>query len=785
MKNQNAVSTQTMPMVALRGLVLFPNTVTSVDIARERSLGAIRRAMEGDGRFFAVAQRDSMVDHPSGTDLYAMGTIAHIKHIVQQPDQSLRVLVEGEKRALLLSVLEDEDSQAAVILPKDEPQEITDTNQKAIMRTIVSFVKSILNKRATPMPELIQAISGEKDPRCFADVVAAGVLTGLAERQQILECSDAEERLNLLLKIVSEELTLTDLEEKVQARAREYMERANHDYFLREQIHAIQDELGEGEDEDIVELRRRLKESKMPDEPRERVEKELRRLSRTAIQAPESSVSQNYIEYMLDLPWGVEDASPIDLKKARRILDEDHYGMKEVKERLIEYLAVRSITDQAKSPILCLVGPPGVGKTSIARSVARALGRKFTRISLGGVHDEAEIRGHRKTYVGAMPGKIISAISQVKTVNPVFLLDEIDKMAHDMRGDPASAMLEVLDPEQNCTFRDHYLEAPFDLSKVLFITTANSVETIDRALLDRMEVIEVPSYTIEEKVQIAKAASRLQGARGERTQARAAAAFRERVLAEIIDRYTRESGVRTLERVIGKICRKVAAQFVEDPERAAVHLKKVDLPEYLGAPLYLRQPTEERATVGVVNGLAWTSVGGEVMPIEVVAFPGKGAIEITGNLGDVMKESARIARSIARARLSRYGLADDYFEKHDIHIHVPEGAVPKDGPSAGVALSCAILSAIASIPARSDAAMTGEVTLTGRVLPIGGLKEKLLAAYRMGIRNLLIPKANERDLEKIDSEVLEKLSIMPVERVDEALDIVLEQKSEESVRLAI
>ena len=376
MKNQNAVSTQTMPMVALRGLVLFPNTVTSVDIARERSLGAIRRAMEGDGRFFAVAQRDSMVDHPSGTDLYAMGTIAHIKHIVQQPDQSLRVLVEGEKRALLLSVLEDEDSQAAVILPKDEPQEIADTNQKAIMRTIVSFVKSILNKRATPMPELIQAISGEKDPRCFADVVAAGVLTGLAERQQILECSDAEERLNLLLKIVSEELTLTDLEEKVQARAREYMERANHDYFLREQIHAIQDELGEGEDEDIVELRRRLKESKMPDEPRERVEKELRRLSRTAIQAPESSVSQNYIEYMLDLPWGVEDASPIDLKKARRILDEDHYGMKEVKERLIEYLAVRSITDQAKSPILCLVGPPGTGKTLLLYDIAMKLSQK-------------------------------------------------------------------------------------------------------------------------------------------------------------------------------------------------------------------------------------------------------------------------------------------------------------------------------------------------------------------------------------------------------------------------
>ncbi len=784
LKNQNSISTVQLPLVALRGLVLFPNTVTSIDIARDRSLDSVRRAMEGDGCLFAVAQRDSMIDHPSETDLFSMGTIVHIKHIVPQPDQSLRVLVEGEQRALLSSVLEGEESQTAVASPIEEPKLIADVNQKAVMRTVVTLVKGILNTRGTPMPELVQAISGEKDPGCFADVVAAGVLNVLSDRQAILECSDVSERLNLLLVKASEEAALSSLEEKVQARAREYMERANHDYFLREQIHAIQDELGEGEDEDIVELRKRLCESKMPEEAHERVEKELRRLARTAIQAPESSVSQNYIEYMLDLPWGIEDESPIDLKKARRILDEDHYGMKEVKERLIEYLAVRSITDQAKSPILCLVGPPGVGKTSIARSVARALGRKFTRISLGGVHDEAEIRGHRKTYVGAMPGKIISAINQVKTVNPVFLLDEIDKMAHDMRGDPASAMLEVLDPEQNCTFRDHYLEAPFDLSKVLFITTANSIETIDRALLDRMEVIEVPSYTIEEKVQIAKRhlmAKELEANGLKRAQLR----IPERVLFEIIDLYTRESGVRTLERVLGKICRKVAVQFVDDPDRAPVHLKKADLPEYLGTPQYLRQPTEDSATVGVVNGLAWTSVGGEVMPIEVVAFPGKGAIEITGNLGDVMKESARLARSVVRARLGAYRLKDDYFEKHDIHIHVPEGAVPKDGPSAGVALTCAILSAIADLPARNDMAMTGEVTLTGRVLPIGGVKEKLLAAYRMGITHLLLPKANEKDLEKIDSEVLEKLDITLMDRVDDALDAVLEKRHEESVRLAI
>jgi len=602
-------------------------------------------------------------------------------------------------------------------------------------------------------------------------------------RQSVLECMDCDERLKLLLRLLAEEVELGELDERIQQRVREYMDRANHEYYLREQIHAIQDELGENEDEEIAELRKRLAESAMPDDVRERVAKELKRLARTSVQAPESAVSQNYIEYMLDLPWGVHDESHIDVKRARKVLEADHFGMKDVKERLVEYLAVRSVTEKLKSPIICLVGPPGVGKTSIARSVASALGRKFVQMSLGGVHDEAEIRGHRKTYVGAMPGRIISSINQVKTMNPVFLLDEIDKMAHDMRGDPASAMLEALDPEQNHAFRDHYLEAPFDLSDVLFITTANSTATIDRALLDRMEVIEVPSYTLEEKVQIAKRhllPKQLDNHGLKKTQLKVS----DRTLTAMIDNYTREAGVRTLERIVGKLCRKVTLKFVEEPDRGAIAVKPADLKEYLGAAVYLRQPTEDKASVGVVNGLAWTSVGGEVMPVEAIAFPGKGALEITGNLGDVMKESARLARSAVRARLAAFGVAEDFFEKNDIHIHVPEGAVPKDGPSAGVALTCALMSAVSGVPAANRIAMTGEITLHGRILPIGGVKEKLLAAYRMGITEILLPKENEKDLEQIDEDVLKHFSIHLLSDVDEALKAVLVAETK-NMRIAI
>ena len=784
MNNFHQISeTVHLPMIPLRGLVVFPNTVVTVDVARPRSLGAMQSAMSGDKRIFLVAQRDSMEDHPSQTDLYTVGTIAYIRQIMPLPDQAARILVEGKERAILLETLECGDYQSAEVAVVPAMSQEPDAEQKAIFRASISLCRQILEGRGTPMPELLHALEGESNVDVFCDVAAAGVLRNLQSRQALLESADPAERLKTLLRLLAEEVEIGALEERIQQRVREYMDRANHEYYLREQIRAIQDELGEDEDEEIAELRKRLKESAMPEAVKERVAKELKRLARTSVQAPESAVSQNYIEYMLELPWGTYDESHIDVRHARKVLDADHFGMKEVKERLVEYLAVRSVTGKLKSPIICLVGPPGVGKTSIARSVAKALGRKFTQMSLGGVHDEAEIRGHRKTYVGAMPGRIVSSIYHCKTMNPVFLLDEIDKMAHDMRGDPASAMLEALDPEQNHAFRDHYLEAPFDLSDVLFITTANTTDTIDRALLDRMEVIEVPSYTLEEKVQIAKrhlVPKEMENHGLQKGQLK----ISDKTLSAVIDSYTRESGVRTLERVIGKLCRKVTLKLVEEPEKENITVRPADLKGYLGGAVYLRQPTEDKATVGVVNGLAWTSVGGEVMPVEAIAFAGKGNLELTGSLGDVMKESARLARSAVRARLAAYGVPEDYFDKHDIHIHVPEGAVPKDGPSAGVALTCALMSAVTGTPATNRFAMTGEITLHGRVLPIGGVKEKLLAAYRMGVTEILLPKENEKDLEKIDETILAHFNIHLMSNVDEALDAVLKTE-DKKMRIAI
>ena len=785
MKNsQRNQQSERLPVIPLRGLVLFPHTVTTVDIARERSLNALQQAMNGDQRVFFVAQRDSMVEHPSEVDLYTMGVVGRIRHVVRLPDQSARLMVEGAARALLMQLFDEDGRQSAQVVALEEAPEAASAEQRAMMRTACALLREMLKGRDAQAPELLQALEGERDPAQFCDVAAAGALKRLEDRQAVLECADVDQRLQLLLKTMADETAIGALEERIQQRVREYMERSNHEYYLREQIRAIQEELGEDEDEEIAELRRRLAQSKMPDEARERVDKELKRLARTSVQAPESAISQNYIEYMLDLPWGVRDESPIDIARARKVFDADHFGMKEVKQRLIEFLAVRASTGKLKSPILCLVGPPGVGKTSIARSVARALGRRFTQMSLGGVHDEAEIRGHRRTYVAAMPGRIVSSIAQCKAMNPVFLLDEIDKMASDMRGDPASAMLEALDPEQNGAFRDHYLDAPFDLSDVLFITTANTTDTIDRALLDRMEVVEVPSYTLEEKVQIAKRhlLPKQLAAHGlKRGQLR----LSERTLSALIDGYTRESGVRALERQIGALCRKATLKFVEEPEHAAIAVKPADLRAYLGAPVYLRAPTEDRATVGVVNGLAWTSVGGEVMPVEAIAFPGKGGLELTGNLGDVMKESARLARSAVRARLEKYGVAADFFEKYDLNIHVPEGAVPKDGPSAGVALTCALMSAVTGLPASNRFAMTGEITLHGRVLPIGGVKEKLLAAYRVGITEILLPAENETDLEKIDADILRRFTIHRIAGVDEALDAVLVRADGQGMRIVI
>lgn len=772
--------TDRLPLLPLRGLAMFPNTVITIDIARDRSLFAVREAAQGeDQRLFVVAQRDSAVDHPGLEELYTVGTVAVVKQVLHMPDGTARVLLEGHGRAMLINVLETGEMQQAEIVEVSlAPMPYTDAHQRAMMGAVRSLAAQVARARGQSMPELLQAVEGERSPSVLCDVVASNMLTRLEDKQTVLDCLDVDQRMKLLLEKLADEIQISELEERIHARVQEYMDKANHEYYLREQIHAIQEELGEDEDEEVAELRRRIKASKLPPAAREHVEKELKRLARSSVHAPESGVSQNYIEYMLELPWDVYDTSNINIKKARKVLEADHYGMEEVKRRLIEYLAVRSVaSDKLKSPIICLVGPPGVGKTSIAQSIAKALDRKFTRLSLGGVHDEAEIRGHRKTYVGAMPGRIISAIRQCKTMNPVFLLDEIDKLSRDMRGDPASAMLEALDPAQNNAFRDHYLEVPFDLSDVLFITTANSLDTIDHALLDRMEVIEVPSYTSEEKLEIAKR-HLLPKQREAHNLARGQIRVSDKAIAALIDGYTRESGVRTLERQIAQLCRRATLRLVENPEEKGVSIKPGDLKEYLGAPRYLRQPVAQKREVGVVNGLAWTSVGGEVMPVEALCFVGKGNMKLTGKLGEVMRESAELARSVVRARLPEWGVEADFFDKHDIHIHVPEGAVPKDGPSAGVALSCALMSAVTGLSANGAMAMTGEITLHGRVLPIGGVKEKLLAAYRLGITRILLPRENEKDLEKIDAGIQDKMDIRLMDRVDEALEAVLDRQEQ-------
>ena len=776
-----------LPLLPLRGLLAFPNTMMTLDVARGRSVAALESALAGDRRLFVVAQRDAGVDAPHLEDMYTVGTVVDIRHVLRMPDDTVRVLVEGECRAILLDVEERGDMQRAEFMPLESDDGAADENseafirRQAMMRAIRRQALALVKARGEGISSELRAqLSGEKRPDALCDVVAANFLANIADKQAVLECVSIDLRLETLLMALSRDLKISALEEKIHARVREAMDKSNHDYYLREQIHAIQEELGEDEDEELRELRARLRDSKIDGEARERTEKELARLARTSIHAPESAVLETYIETMLDLPWGVKTAGQIDLDRARKVLDRDHYGMREIKDRLLEYLAVVKHKGDLKSPILCLVGPPGVGKTSIARSVARALGRKFTQMSLGGVHDEAEIRGHRRTYVAAMPGRLISAIRQCGTMDPVFLLDEVDKISRDMRGDPSSALLEALDPAQNDHFRDHYLEAPFDLSGVLFITTANTTDTIDRALLDRMEVIEVPSYTLEEKLAIAKRhllPKQLEAHGLRKSEMKIA----DGAMRAIIEGYTREAGVRELERVLARVCRRAVLRMQQEKELACVRVRTEDLHALLGAVRYLPKNEAGRTRVGRVNGLAWTSVGGEVMPIEALVLDGKGELKLTGKLGDVMRESAQIALSVARKRMGAFGVAADFLEKHDLHVHVPEGAVPKDGPSAGVALACVILSALANVPARADVAMTGELTLLGDVLPIGGVKEKLLAAYRAGVTEILLPRENGRDLEKIDESIRAKLHITLLDDVDEAVALILQPGAEVKV----
>ena len=751
--------------------MLFPNMVLHFDVGRKKSLAALEQGMMEQQKVFLISQKNDDTEDPGWKDLCKVGTVAEIKQVMNLPGENIRVLVEGAVRGVIQEKLGDEPSMKAVI-KVCEDKAVRSAEAKALLRTAQDLFEEYARTSQRVGQDTVESIHAIEKPGEAADLLAANVLTKREDRQEILDELNPMTRLEKVCAILMRETDMADTEKQIQARIRKQVEKNQKDYYLREQIKAIQTELGDGDEAETADLRKRMENTPLNDEARAKCEKELDRLSRMAPGSPEASVSLTYVEWILDLPWGKETEDNLDLNRAREILNRDHYGLDDVKERIIEYLAVLQLKKDMKGPILCFVGPPGVGKTSIVKAIAEAVGRKFVQVSLGGVRDEAEIRGHRRTYIGSIPGRIIAGMKQAGTSNPVFLFDEIDKMSHDFRGDPASAMLEALDPAQNNAFRDHYLEVPFDLSDVLFITTANTLDTVDRALLDRMEVIEVPSYTSEEKLQIAKRhllPKQLEAHNLQKSQMR----LSDKAFAALIDGYTRESGVRTLERQIAKLCRRVTLQRVEDPGCGPVSIKPKDLKAYLGAPRYIRQPVAERLEVGVVNGLAWTSVGGEVMPVEALTFPGKGEMKLTGQLGEVMRESAELARSVVRARLGRYGVPSDFFEKHDVHIHVPEGAVPKDGPSAGVALSCALMSAVTGAEARGDWAMTGEITLHGRVLPIGGVKEKLLAAYRQGITRVLLPRENEKDLEKIDPVILAKFELRLLDDVDGALGAVL------------
>ncbi len=771
-----------LPVLAMRGVMIFPHTVLHFDVGRPKSVAALEKAMAGDQRIFLVTQQDADVEDPDWDDLSPVGTVATVKQVMNLPGSALRVLVEGDYRGTVVSAVQDEPyMEADIAVYPDEHVSEDDVEMNALVRTTLDYFEEFATASQRVAQETVNSIRELEAPEYLADVIASNVLVRMDDRMKVLEALDLKTRLQKLCGILARETELVGVEKQVQARIKKQIEKNQKDYYLREQIKAIQTELGDTESTDVDELKARMENTPLNEEAKQKCAKEIERLSRMAPGTPEIGVSRTYIEWILDLPWGKTTTDNLDLKRARKVLAEDHYGLEKVKERIIEYLAVLKMKQDMKGPILCFVGPPGVGKTSIVRAIAKAVGRKFVQMSLGGVRDEAEIRGHRRTYIGAIPGRIISGMKQAGTMNPVFLFDEIDKMSSDMRGDPASAMLEVLDAEQNDAFRDHYMELPFDLSKVMFITTANSVDTIPAPLLDRMEIIEVPSYTEEEKLQIAKhhLLPKQITAHGLKPKT---VRMSDKVLRELIEGYTREAGVRTLERTLAKVVRKAAVTML-DTGVEEVSVTSAVLKEYLGAVRFIREQPEKEPRIGVVNGLAYTTVGGEMLEVECAIMPGKGTLQLTGQLGDVMKESAEAAFTWVRSHSQALGLKDDFYKDKDIHIHVPEGAVPKDGPSAGVTMTTALVSALTGISVRQDVAMTGEITLRGRVLPIGGLKEKSLAAYRAGIRTLVIPKENTKDLEDIPSYVLSQFRIVATDDIGTVLETALTHMPTEENKL--
>lgn len=752
-----------MPAVALRGLTILPGMIAHFDISRERSLRAVEEAMEQDQKIYLVTQRNVDSEDPTQEDLYQMGIVADIKQVVRLQNDVVRILVDGISRAALLGFTGNEKYLEAEICYCDSN---ADSLPDDLREAMLLGVREAFHRYAAVVgkisKELIRQIDQYEDLEKLIDYVTNNLPVSYELKQQVLEAEDINDRYQVIVSLLLSQVEVISIKNELQKKVKVRVDKHQKEYVLREQLGVIREELGENADSEADEYEKKLSELDAPDYVKEKTKKEIKRFRNMSSSSSESIVERGYIETVLELPWNKMSVDNKDLDHAAQVLDDDHYGLKDVKERILEFLAVRNLTSKGESPIICLVGPPGTGKTSIARSIASALEKKYVRISLGGVRDEAEIRGHRKTYIGAMPGRIVNGLRQAGVSNPLMLLDEIDKVSSDYKGDTSAALLEVLDSEQNCRFRDHYIEMPVDLSEVLFIATANEVSGIPKPLLDRMELIEVSSYTENEKFHIAKE-HLVEKQKSKNGIKKEQLTITDSALKDIIRLYTREAGVRSLERTIGKLCRKAAREIFKDSE-AAVKVTKTNLKTYLGNPKYSPEKKNDHAEVGIVRGLAWTSVGGVTLEVEVNVLPGKGELVLTGKLGDVMKESAQAALSYVRSISEGYGIDAEFYTKHDIHIHIPEGAVPKDGPSAGITMATAMLSAITDRAVRADVAMTGEITLRGRVLPIGGLKEKLLAAKVIGIKTVCIPKDNEKDLEEISKEITDGMEIVPVER---------------------
>jgi ATP-dependent Lon protease len=758
-----------LPLLPLRDIIVFPHMVVPLFVGRQRSIKALEEAVANKRLIFLSTQKDAKVNEPLAADIYQVGTIGTVVQLLRLPDGTVKVLVEGKKRGRVVRHLDQSDLFWVEI---EEIEEVHDraTEIEALVRTINSTFENYVRLNKKVPPEMIMSVGQIDDPARLADTIIAHLGIKLEDKQTLLETIDPAERLEKVLGHMRSEIEILEVERRIRNRVKKQMEKTQKEYYLNEQMRAIQKELGEKDEfkNEIQELEEKIRQKKFSAEARDKVEKELRKLKMMSPMSAEATVVRNYLDWFLSLPWYEYTEDRLDIQEAERVLEEDHYGLEKVKERILEYLAVQSLVGHLKGPILCFVGPPGVGKTSLGKSIARATGRKFVRVSLGGVRDEAEIRGHRRTYIGAMPGKIIQGMKKAGSGNPVFLLDEIDKMSTDFRGDPSAALMEVLDPEQNSGFNDHYLDVDYDLSKILFICTANTLERIPRPLQDRMEIIRLPGYTEWEKLHIAKKylfkKQRETNGLTERN-----IECPDSVLLAVIRSYTREAGVRSLEREIGTICRKVAVEVVKKDRSARVRVTTKNLAKYLGPARYRVSKAEQEDKVGVVTGLAWTDMGGEILATEVTIMPGKGKLTVTGKIGEVMQESAQAAMSYVRSRAEALGLESDFYQKIDVHLHIPEGAIPKDGPSAGVTIATSLVSALTKTLVRHDIAMTGEITLQGRVLPIGGLKEKILAAHRAGIKRVLIPVENEKDLQEVPPEVLKAVRTETVAHMDDVL----------------